>query len=163
MSSLPVFITSAAEAWSSAYSAHASLRVGVTFGHLAGLVAGGGLAVAADRDTLRLVRRSEADRAAHLEELHSIHRVVIAGLALTFATGLLMVAADLEAMAGSAIFWTKMVLVCLLVANGRYMQRMERAARSAPAAAWPRLHRAATVSLILWFLIVFAGTLLTLG
>jgi uncharacterized membrane protein len=163
MSSLPVIITSAAEAWSSAYSAHASLRVGVTFGHLAGLMAGGGLAVAADRDTLRLAGRSEADRVAHLDELHAIHRVVIAGLVLTFATGLLMLAADLEAIGGSAIFWAKMTLVGLLVANGRSMQRAERAAMTSPARAWPRLHRAATVSLILWFLIIFAGTLLTFG
>jgi hypothetical protein len=163
MSSLSALITGATETWASAYSAHVSLRVGVTFGHLAGLVAGGGLAVAADRNTLRLVDRSDADRAAHLDELHAIHRVVIAGLGLTFASGLLMVTADLQTMTGSAVFWTKMGLVGLLVVNGLYMRRAERAARTSPATAWPRLQRAATVSLGLWFLIVFAGTVLTLA
>jgi hypothetical protein len=161
MSSLPAIVTSATAAWASTYSNHISLQIGVIFGHLAGLVAGGGLAVAADRDTLRLVSRSEADRVAHLDELHAIHRVVIAGLAITFASGLLMVAADLQTMAESPVFWTKMALVGFLLANGLYMRRAERDARTSLPAAWPRLHRAAGVSLILWFLILLAGTILT--
>ena len=105
---------------------------------------------------------SEAARAAHLDELHTIHRVVISGLALTFASGILMVGADLDAMLASRIYWTKMALVALLLLNGLTMQRAERAARAAPLTGWPRLHRAAMFSLVLWFLIVFAGTALTL-
>ncbi len=98
---LPATLVHAAETWASFYSDHAALRIGVVFCHFAGLMAGGGLAVAADRGTLRLARGSAAARAAHLDELHAIHRVVIAGLALTFASGILMVGADLDAMLAS--------------------------------------------------------------
>jgi hypothetical protein len=155
-------LVGAAGAWAAIYSDHTALRIGVVFCHLAGLMAGGGLAVAADRRTLRLARGSEAERAGHLDELHAVHRVVISGLVLTFASGILMLGADLEAMLASRVYWTKMALVALLLLNGVTMQRAERAARAAPLAGWPRLHRAAMLSLVLWFLIVFAGTALTL-
>ena len=160
--SWPAPLVSVTNAWAAVYSDHAALRVGVTFCHFAGLMAGGGLAVAADRATLRLAGASEAARTAHLEELHAVHRVVITGLVLTIASGMLMVGADFDAMIGSGIFWIKMALVALLVVNGLVMQRAERAAVVTPDAAWPRLHRAAMVSLTLWFLIVLAGTVLTL-
>lgn len=160
--SLPSVLLHATGAWAAAYSEHAALRVVVTFCHFAGLMAGGGLAVAADRATLRLANGSEAERAAHLDELHAIHRVVIGGLALTFASGLLMVGADLETMTASSVFWSKMALVALLLVNGLTMRRAEQRARAAPGTGWSRLHRTAMVSLLLWFLIVFAGTVLTL-
>lgn len=159
---LTATLIDAAGAWATIYTDHTAVRIGVVFCHLAGLVAGGGLAVAADRGTLRLARGSETVRAAHLDELHAIHRVVISGLALTFASGILMVGADLDAMLASRIYWTKMALVGLLLLNGFTMQRAERAARAAPLTGWPRLHRAAMLSLVLWFLIVLAGTALTL-
>jgi hypothetical protein len=159
---LPATITQAAQAWASYYSDHTAIRIGVVFCHFAGLMAGGGLAVAADRGTLRLARASDAHRAAHLDELHAVHRVVIAGLALTFASGILMAAADLETMLASRVYWTKMALVLLLVGNGLAMQRAERLARTQPVRGWPALNRAALTSLVLWFLIVFAGTVLTL-
>jgi hypothetical protein len=158
----PTWFVSVTNAWAAVYSNHAALRIGVTFCHFAGLMAGGGLAVAADRATLRLAAASEAARTAHLQELHAVHRVVVTGLVLTMASGVLMVGADLDAMAASGIFWTKMALVALLVINGVAMQRAERAALMVPERAWPRLYRAALVSLILWFLIVLVGTVLTL-
>jgi hypothetical protein len=65
-------------------------------------------------------------------------------------------------MTASGIFWTKMALVALLLTNGLAMRRAERSARDEPATGWSRLHRAAMVSLVLWFLIVFAGTVLTM-
>lgn len=160
---VPSSLVDAVEPWASAYSNHLMLRAGITFCHFAGLMAGGGPAVAADRATLRLAGGSEAARLAHLEELHAIHRVVITGLVLTFVSGFLMLGADVEAIATSWIFWAKMALIALLIVNGTTMQRAEQAARQAPASAWPRLHRAAVASLVLWFLIVFAGTVLTLG
>jgi uncharacterized membrane protein len=159
---LPATLQHATDAWASIYNDHTALRIGVVFCHLAGLVAGGGLAVAADRATLRVGERSETERAAHLDELHAVHRIVISGLTVTFASGILMLGADVETIAGSTVFWTKMALVALLIANGARMQRAERTARDAPSAGWPRLHRAAMVSLILWFAIVLAGTILTL-
>lgn len=159
----PGWFVSLTAAWAQVYSNHAALRIGVTFCHFAGLMAGGGLAVAADRATLRLVAASEIARVTHLQELHAIHRVVIGGLVLMVTSGVLMAAADLDAVTVSVVFWTKMALVALLIANGIAMQRAEHAATSSPDVAWPRLHRAAIVSLVLWFLIVLAGTILTLG
>jgi hypothetical protein len=159
---LPAWFVSVTNAWAVIYSNHAALRIGVTFCHFAGLMAGGGLAVAADRATLRLAGASETARATHLQELRAVHRVVITGLVLAMASGVLMVGADLDAITVSGVFWTKMALVGFLVVNGVAMQRAERAALVAPGAAWPRLHRAAIVSLVLWFLIVLAGTVLTL-
>ena len=159
---LPATVSSAAQAWATYYNDHTALRIGVAFCHFAGLMAGGGLAVAADRGTLRFARGSEAERTAHLDELHAVHRVVIAGLALTLASGVLMVAADLETMLASRVYWIKMALVAVLLVNGLTMQQAERLARTAPIKGWPRLHRAALTSLVLWFLIVFAGTVLTL-
>ena len=159
---LATALTSAAQAWGTYYSDHTAIRIAVSFCHFAGLMAGGGLAVAADRGTLRHARGSAAERAAHLDELYAIHRVVVSGLVLVFASGILMAAADLETMLASRIYWTKMALVALLVANGVVMQRAERLARTAPVKGWPRLHRAAVTSLVLWFLIVLAGTVLTL-
>lgn len=158
----PIWFVSATNAWAAVYSNHASLRIGVTFCHFAGLMAGGGLAVAADRATLRLANSSDVARLTHLEELHAVHRVVTMGLVLTIASGVLMVGADLDAMAASGVFWMKMALVALLVINGLAMRHAERAALVKPEAAWPRLHRAAIVSLVLWFLIVLVGTVLTL-
>jgi hypothetical protein len=158
----PAWFVSVTNAWAAVYSNHAALRIGVTFFHFAGLMAGGGLAVAADRATLRLAGASAAARATHLQELRAVHRVVIAGLVLTMASGVLMVGADLDAITASGIFWSKMALVAMLVVNGVAMQRAERAAAVAPDVAWPRLHRTAIVSLVLWFLIVLVGTVLTL-
>jgi hypothetical protein len=159
----PAWFVSLTTSWAQVYSNHAALRIGVTFCHFAGLMAGGGLAVATDRTTLRLMAASEIARVTHLDELRAIHRVVIGGLALMVMSGVLMAAADFETVAVSVVFWTKMALVALLILNGLAMQRAERAATRAPEVAWPRLHRAAIVSLVLWFLIVLAGTVLTLG
>jgi hypothetical protein len=158
---IPTVIRQAAEAWATVYSNSAALRVGVTFCHFAGLVTGGGLAVATDRSTLRLATGLEAERQAHLDELGAIHRVVVLGLTLTVASGLLMVAADLDTMLASTVFWTKMALVSVLLGNGLLMTRAEHAARTTPVTGWPRLRRTAMLSLILWFLIVLASTILT--
>lgn len=160
---VPSFLVQATQPWAAAYSDHLLLRASVTFCHFAGLMAGGGLAVAADRATLRLAGGLDAARLAHLDELHAIHRVVITGLVLTFASGILMLGADVEAVTASRVFWAKMALIALLLLNGMRMQHAERAARASLSAGWTRLHRAAIVSLVLWFLIVFASTVLTLG
>jgi hypothetical protein len=158
---MPVVLGHVLEVWAATYSDSAILRASVTFCHFARLMAGGGLAIAADRSTLRVASEPDQERAAHLDDLHVLHRVVVAGLSLTFASGLLMVAADLDAMVASRIFWTKMALVAVLLVNGLAMTRAERAARDMPSIGWPRLRRAALISAVLWFLIVFVSTMLT--
>ena len=48
--------------------------------------------------------------------------MVIAGLAMLFATGLLLFAADVDTFLPSRMFWIKMGLVALLLANGAMMR-----------------------------------------
>ena len=64
--------------------------------HLVGLLFGGGLAIAADRSTLRALKRAPADRTAALAELHAVHRPVLIALAVTFASGIALAAADVD-------------------------------------------------------------------
>ena len=147
--------------WASVYANHAALRTGVEFLHIAGLVVGGGYAVVVDRSTLAAARADEGVRAAQLATIRSAHRIVIGGLAILFATGLLLFAADVDTLLPSKTFWLKIGLVVLLIANGAMMWTAQRRAERGITRAWPRLRSAAGISLVLWFLTVLAGTALS--
>jgi len=153
-------ITQIAQPWASLFSNSRVLSSGVMFSHLAGLVLGGGGAVAADRASLRAVRASATQQTSHLRELALVHRAVLWGLSLTFVSGLLLAAADVETYATLPAFWLKMGLILLLLGNGVLMQRTERSL-SAGQPAWNRLHRTAIASLVLWFAVLLASTFLT--
>jgi len=153
-------LTNLVHPWATLYSNSSIVSNGVMFSHLSGLVLGGGGAVAADRASLRAVRASATQQASHLRELGLVHRAVIWGLSITFASGLLLAAADVETYATLPAFWVKMGLIMLLLANGFAMQRAERAI-GAGSPAWGRLHRTAIVSLVLWFAVLLASTFLT--
>ncbi|MGE5760303.1 MAG: hypothetical protein ACM37V_08080 [Gemmatimonadota bacterium] len=132
----------------------------LTYVHLVGILLGGGLAVATDRASLRLASASAPDWSQELAGLASVHRWVVAGLALIFASGFLLMSTELETFATSTVFWTKMGLVALLLGNGLLRMRAEATLRQGGAAGWGRLRRTSVVSLVLWFLILLAGTLL---
>lgn len=149
-----------AQPWASLFNNSRVVSSGVMFGHLSGLVLGGGGAVAADRASLRAVRASTTQQNSHLSELHLVHRVVLLGLSVTFVSGLLLAAADVKTYATLPAFWIKMGLIALLLGNGVSMQRAERAL-AAGVVAWRRLHLTAIVSLILWFAVLLASTFLT--
>jgi hypothetical protein len=153
-------ISQMAQPWASLYSNSRVLSSGVMFSHLAGLVLGGGGAVAADRASLRAVRASASEQTSHLRELALVHRAVLWGLSLTFASGLLLAAADVETYATLPAFWVKMGLIALLLTNGVVMQRTERSL-AAGGSSWRRLHRTAVASLALWFAVLLASTFLT--
>jgi len=153
-------LTNFAQPWATLYNNSRLVSSGIMFTHLSGLVLGGGGAVAADRASLRAVRASATQQASHLRELGLVHRAVIWGLSITFASGLLLAAADVETYATLPAFWLKMGLIVLLLANGFAMQRAERAI-DAGTPAWSRLHRTAIVSLVLWFAVLLASTFLT--
>jgi len=153
-------IKNVVEVWASIYANHAAIRTGVEFLHIAGLVAGGGYAIAADRSTLAAVKAGEPARAAQLEAIRSAHRTVIAGLAVLFATGLLLFAADVDTLLPSKTFWLKMGLVALLLANGAMMRTAQQRAERGDSRAWSRLRPAAVLSLALWFLTALAGAAL---
>lgn len=152
-----------AEPWASLYNDAPRLQAGVTFAHFAGLLLGGGVAVATDLGTLRAARRAPGERAVRLADVRGAHRFVLLGLAATLASGLLMLAADVEALLPAPVFWLKMALLAALLGNGAAMARTEgavRADRLDAEAGWRRLRLTAGASLALWFATVLAGTLL---
>jgi len=57
------------------------------------------------------------------------------------------------------VYWTKLALVALLLANGYGLVVAERVARRGHA--WKRLAMGSAASLVLWFVTLFVGTLLT--
>jgi hypothetical protein len=164
--SAPTALVHLVEPWSHAYGDSKLLPTLVIFGHIAALVFAGGLAVTLDRATLRAARPncSPEFRWRQLEELARAHRFVITGISLSFVTGLLLFAADVETFYSSWMYWTKMGLIVLLLFNGFLMTRTESAIRDTPNAAddagWKRLRFAALVSFFLWFAIAFMGVAL---
>ncbi len=156
-------LASLAEPWATLFANTPSLQTATSFAHFGGFLLGGGFAIAADGATVRAARRSERKRRLQLAHIHAIHRVVLAGLALTLTSGLLMFAADVEAYATSLVFWGKMGLVILLIANGGVMALTEASLRAGsipPESGWRRMRLGAVSSFVLWFAVVLAGTLL---
>ena len=160
MIAVPQFLVNAFAPWNELYSHSSAIETIVQFMHIGGLLFAGGLAIAADRGSLRAMRVAAANRTTHLEELAAVHRWVLTGLTLVVVSGFLLLTADIEAFFGSPVYWVKMVLVILLLANGYWMTKAEQALRADPSddsPAWSRLHRAAIRSLVLWFTVTLAG------
>jgi hypothetical protein len=162
--SAPAALVKILEPWANLYSDSKVIPTVVVFAHIAALVFAGGLAVTLDRGTLRAARGSAELRWRQLDELRVAHRLVITGLALSFATGVLLFTADLETYFTSWVFWTKLTMIALLLTNGYVMTRVESRIGSTPGAAddlgWKRLRFTAAVSMVLWFAIAFAGVAL---
>lgn len=149
-----------ADTWSSIYSTSPAIKSALAFTHVGGLVGGGGAAIAADRTTLRAMRRGQAALDHELEHLHHVHRFVIVGLGLVIVSGLLLMFADLDAYLSASVFWIKMALVVLLMANGSLVIRGGRRTHAGDPSG-PRLLRfAAITSLVLWFGTTLFGTIL---
>jgi hypothetical protein len=149
-----------ADTWSSIYSTSPAIKSALAFTHIGGLVAGGGAAIAADRTTLLAMRRGQAALDHELEHLRHVHRFVIAGLALVIVSGVLLVFADLDAYLSAPVFWIKMALVVLLMANGALVIRGGRRTHAGDSSG-PRLLRfAAVASLVLWFGTTLFGAIL---
>lgn len=156
----PEVLLHATRGWARLYADSTLVSTGVTYVHLAGLLLGGGAAVAADRETLKAAREPEPVRADHLAFLGTVHSIAMAGLAMLAVSGLAMLLADLETFWSAKAFWIKMSLVVLLLANGLFMQQAEQAARTLPGRAWRQLEWTSIASLVLWFAIVLASTIL---
>jgi hypothetical protein len=148
------------ESWSSLYANHAALRTGIEFMHIGGLVVGGGCAITADLATITALRAGAAVRTTQLHLLKRTHRLVVLGLVALSVSGALLFAADVETYLYSRIFWVKIGLMVLLLANGALLLVGERQAKRGEPRALARLHYAATVSLVLWFLTTLAGAAL---
>ena len=155
--------------WNTLYSGSKALSTGVTSVHILALLFGGGLALAADRSTLRALKRPAAERAHQLQELRAVHRPVLVALTVLFASGVAMATADVETFAVSPYFWVKMGLVVTLLANGLYLTNVENrlnvlAVTELPPdrgpGLWRHLRRASVLSLTLWGLTALAGAVL---
>lgn len=152
-----------ARPWAKFYSKSHVAQTVVIFTHVAGMLGGGGLAIAADR-TMWKARTAASDvRARLLSEVDRIHQPVLIGLALVVLSGLFMAAADIETFGPSPIFWGKMVAFVLLLANGAWLRSIERGMQRAPMgadAAWAKLTTASRISYALWFTVALGGVLL---
>ena len=147
--------------WQSLYGDSALLSITVTALHLIGMLVGGGLALAADRATLRISQQEPGERERHLGELNAIHRPVLIALAVLFITGIAMVAADVATFLVSPVLWAKLTLVALLVVNGVVLERTETALRRGDgSSSWERLRFAAFCSIGLWIATLVAGVVL---
>src|SRR5437016_14119612 len=91
--------------WARLYADHKAVSGGVTYVHLAGIVLGGGLAVAADRTALRWTPAAGLEGSRELRNLGATHRWVVGGLGLTFVSGVAMLLADVDTYLTSAVFW----------------------------------------------------------
>lgn len=160
---IPGFLAPAFEWWSALYGDHLAVSVSIRFLHLAGIVVGGGRALASDRRTLRVLGAGADPRRAIAADLGAAHRTVVPALAVVAATGLLLAAADVETYLASRLYWTKMGLVALLLLNGIGLMGAERglAAGRPSARAW--LGATSVASLLLWLAILFAGVSLTVA
>ena len=159
----PEALVRLAEPWSQWYGDSSVVPTLVVFAHIAALVFAGGLAITLDRATLRAARGTSDLRTRQLDELRGAHRLVVAGLALSVVTGVLLFAADVETYFGSWIYWTKMGLIAVLLVNGFMMTRTEERISATPSAAdagWKQLRTTAIVSIALWFTIALAGVAL---
>lgn len=153
-------ITSAAETWASVYAASPVLRTVVSFAHVAGLVGGGGCAIAADRAALVAWRSGANERESYLRWLPRTHRAVLAGLGAVIVSGVLLAFSDLDAYWASRAFWIKMALVAALLVNGAMLASAGRRVAGGDAASWHALRVTSALSLCLWFLTTLLGAAL---
>ncbi len=146
--------------WASIYSHSPAIKSALSFAHIGGLVGGGGCAIAADRATLKALRRPVAETAHRIEELHTVHTVVIVGLVLVVVSGVLLALADLDTYLQSTVFWIKMAFVVALLANGALVMRAGTRVHNGDAAARGALWFACVASLGLWFSTTLIGAVL---
>lgn len=152
-----------AKPWAKFYSKSTPAQNVILFAHLAGLLGGGGLAIAADRSIWKARAAADDIRARVLAEVAVVHRPVIIGLVFAVLSGALMTAADLETYLTSPVWWAKEGAVALLLVNGAWLRSIERAARRTPVvppAAWAKFTLSSRLSLTLWFLVVLIGVAL---
>ena len=167
---LPAFVAAvaaAAEPWKDLFGDSKVVATVVLFAHLGALFVGGGLALAADRATMRAVRAgapvTREAGARSLADLAGTHRPVVIALVVVFLSGVLLFLSDVETFWTSPVYWIKMTLVAALLVNGWLMTRTEAALASAvdgAAAPWGRLRAHAWSSAALWLTTMLAGVAL---
>jgi hypothetical protein len=157
---LAASIAAFADPWAKIFSHSKVVSAGTLFFHLVPLIAGGGVAFAADIATLRAFRSGAAERTRQVVALAATHRFVVAGLA--FVSGIMLFLSDVETFLDSIYIWIKLGFVALLLINGFVLTRIEAAlARNADdGAQWNRLRTVAMLSAFLWIATTLAGVVL---
>jgi uncharacterized membrane protein len=158
-------VTSFTSWWSAYYSDHQMVSLTLRYVHLASLMVGGGTALAIDRVVLGSARRRTEDRRhAAMTALSGSHRVVVPALVVVAITGVLMTAADWATFEASRIFWIKMALFAMLLANGGLLVAAERRyANGVALEKWRGVILASGASVLLWMLILWVGEWLTVA
>lgn len=149
--------------WADFYSHNSAATAIVQFLHIGGLLLAGGLAISADRATLRSRKWPAAERRHQMSELAATHKWVVTGLTIVVISGVAMLTADLDTFLPSWVYWLKMALVVFLLINGYRMTRFEAliaADASETSPVWGSLNRVASVSIALWFVITLLGAIL---
>lgn len=145
--------------WAHLYNDSKTMSDAVTFVHLAGIVLGGGVAIAADRAALHHALDSDLPFMPPLGGV-AVHRWVIVALVAITASGILMLLADLHTYMTSAVFWVKMGLTLLLIGNGYVRLQAERAVLGGVRSARNRFRSTSLISLVLWLAVLLAGTMM---
>lgn len=168
LSSIAASLAVLVQPFADAYAASAAMQTGTAFLHFAGLLTGGGFAIASDRAVWRAAAAADELRRAHLlEDLDAVHRPVLVGLGVVFLTGFVLTLADVETYLMSVAFWSKMGLVALLLGNGWWLGRLAHSLRAGPVALtdaarrWRLLRASSAASLTLWLAVTLAGVILT--
>ena len=156
-------LAAALKPWADYYGNTKPLQAGIEFLHVGGVLVGGGFALASDRAALRSLNAAPEQQRHVLREFTSIHTPVIIALSVTAVSGVVMLTTDIGTFLVSPVFWTKMVLVVLLLANGYLVKRTEEQLNADPSPgsrAWPRFKFGAIASITLWLVTTLAGVTL---
>lgn len=155
------------EPWRSLFGRSAPVEMAVVGAHVLSMLVAAGLAIAYDRSSLRASRWALAVREHHVAELHAVHRVVVAALAVCMASGIALFASDVKTYIASVPFWIKMALIAALLCNALLMTANETSLRinasSAASAAWSRVRASSIASIALWAAIVMVSIVLSLS
>jgi hypothetical protein len=150
------------EPWNHLFSHSKWVAGTVTGAHIIFLMFGGGLAIAADRTTLRVDRADSAARGEQVREIRAVHWPVLVSLVMLLASGVLLGASDVNTFLPSVWFWIKIALVLLLLINGSVLTLTERRLGQVfTDAGWARLRTLAWMSIMLWTSTAVVGIVLS--
>lgn len=164
--------------WADLYAGNSTLSTAVIAVHVLAMFLGGGMAVGADRTILRAAPGTAEAVRAVVADLATMHAVVISALSVTVLSGIALFTSDVATFSVSKVYWTKMGCVGVLLANGLWMRRNERAVLHPlanmpihttempvvfPKREWNGVRGAAAASVTLWLTIVLLGVIVTNG
>jgi hypothetical protein len=156
-------LVGALKPWADFYGSHKGVQAGVEFAHVGALLVGGGFAIASDRAALRALKADLVHQQHVLREFTSVHKPVLIALSISVLSGLVMLASDIGTFLVSPVYWTKMVLVILLLTNGYFIKRADERLNADPSpgnVAWKHFKFSSIASITLWLSITLAGVIL---